>query len=364
MNFRETIIVNLKDRSYEIIIEEGLVEHWCREIKAVTKAERVFVIVDENVLGLHGERFRATLEASGLRWEIIPFRAEERYKNLETVSFLYDQLTEKKAHRHEPLVAVGGGIVGDVAGFVAATYQRGVPLIQFPTTLLAQVDSSIGGKVGIDHREGKNLIGSFYQPRVVLIDPGLLDTLPRREFLNGLAEVIKYGFIADPEILDFLLTEDGLKKGLSGQKRIRLIARCAGIKAAVVSQDEREAGYRMILNYGHTTGHAIEKVTGYSAVSHGQAVAVGMIVAAEMAHHLGKLNRDDVELHRRVIAGAGLPIKLPQVEISALLEAMLLDKKYGTSNRFVLLEEVGRPVVVEGVPEEIVVKSLLATQEE
>jgi 3-dehydroquinate synthase len=258
---------------------------------------------------------------------------------------------------------VGGGIVGDVAGFVAATYQRGVPLIQFPTTLLAQVDSSIGGKVGIDHKEGKNLIGSFYQPRVVLIDPGLLDTLPRREFLNGLTEVIKYGFIADPEILDFVM-EDGLERGLLGQRRVRLIARCARIKAGVVSKDEREAGYRMILNYGHTIGHAIEKVTGYSAVSHGQAVAVGMVVAAEMAYRLGKLSQDDVELHRRVISQAGLPIKLPQVEISVLLEAMLLDKKYGTSNRFVLLEEVGRPVVVEGVPEEIVVKSLLATMEE
>jgi 3-dehydroquinate synthase len=276
---------------------------------------------------------------------------------------LYDQLIEKKAHRHEPLVAVGGGIVGDVAGFVAATYQRGVPLIQFPTTLLAQVDSSIGGKVGIDHREGKNLIGSFYQPRVVLIDPGLLDTVPSGEYLNGLAEVIKYGFIADPEILD-LVMEDGLGKGLCGEKRVSLIARCARIKAAVVSEDETEAGYRMILNYGHTIGHAIEKVTGYSVVSHGQAVAMGMVVAAEMAHCLGKLSQDDVELHRRVISRAGLPIKLPQVKISALFEAMLLDKKYGTSNRFVLLEEVGRPVVVEGVPEEIVVKSLLATMEE
>jgi 3-dehydroquinate synthase len=262
----------------------------------------------------------------------------EKYKTVDTLVRVFDGLTGAGARRDTTVIALGGGVVGDIAGFAAASYMRGIPYIQVPTTLLAQVDSSVGGKTGVNHAAGKNLIGAFYQPRIVLIDTNTLSTLPERELKAGIAEVIKYGAICDTEFFGWL--EDNMPALLARDAKVLGVAirRCCEIKAEVVADDEREGGRRAILNFGHTFGHAIERCQGYGDWLHGEAVAAGMV----MAGRLSGLSASEQERLASLIRAAGLPDRPPQIPADRMREAMGLDKKaLGTSLRFVLLSRLG-----------------------
>jgi 3-dehydroquinate synthase len=261
-------------------------------------------------------------------------------------------------------VALGGGVVGDLAGFVAAVYQRGIPFLQVPTTLLAQVDSSVGGKTAINHARGKNMIGAFHQPRAVIADVAVLDTLPERELRAGLAEVIKHGLALDLGFAEWL--EGNIEKLLARQRDalIYAVRRCCELKARIVAEDEREAGKRALLNFGHTFGHAIEGATGYGAWLHGEAIAAGMVMAAELSARLGLISGRGLERVRRLIRRAGLPIAGPALSVDTMLELMAVDKKAARGKiRFVLLESIGRSRVQGDVEPELVRKAILAAMQ-
>ena len=327
---------------------------------------RVFLFADQAVMGLHGETAAAALEASGRRVERWSVPSGEASKSLSELGRMYDWLSGHKAERSDTVLALGGGVTTDLAGTVAATYLRGMPLVHAPTTMLGMVDASIGGKVAVDLPSGKNLVGAFYQPRAVLTDAATLATLPPRELRAGFAEAIKHGFIRDPAMLDDLQEQADLllnpSEAVGDQERqgtiVAMIRRNQAIKAAVVSADERESDVRAILNYGHTLGHAIEAVTGYSAVLHGEAVAMGMIAVAEMGLSLGMIDEALAQRHRSLLDRFGLPTRAFEdaaITRTSLREAMSRDKKVvGGRQRWVLLESVGSPLVRDDVPSEVV----------
>jgi 3-dehydroquinate synthase len=255
---------------------------------------------------------------------------------------LHVRLAEVPAHRDDVVIAFGGGVIGDLAGFVASTYARGLKLLQVPTSLLAQVDAAIGGKTGIDLPQGKNLVGTFWQPLGVVSDVGLLETLPSEELVSGLAEMIKYGLISDPRILEDVVAKRDEILRASPAVLADLVARCAAIKAEVVSADEREGGQRAFLNYGHTVGHAIEHASGYEGCRHGEAVALGMMAAAYLAAELGRIDEEAVRLHRTTLEAVGLPVRAA-LDLDSLEEAWDRDKKFRGGVRFVLLQSIGQP---------------------
>jgi 3-dehydroquinate synthase len=290
---------------------------------------------------------------------VLEFPVGEDYKSLETAGRLYGELTALGAERGTPVLALGGGVVGDVAGFVAATYMRGVPLIQLPTTLLAQVDSSIGGKVAVNHGQLKNKIGAFYQPRAVIADTSTLGSLPPTEITSGLGEVIKYAIIRDADFFSFL--EESLPRiqTFDGKALEHVVTVCAGIKADVVAKDEKDLGLRNILNFGHTVGHAIETVTDFG-VSHGQAVAAGIVAACVIAVEMGVFDKGVLARIARLLERAGLMTRLPDVNVAAILEAMTHDKKaVGGKIRFVLPRAIGEVFVTDEVSLALVEKVLL-----
>jgi 3-dehydroquinate synthase len=280
----------------------------------------------------------------------------EEHKNLKTLATIYDRLIEQRFERKSCILALGGGVVGDIAGFAAATYLRGVPYVQVPTTLLAQVDSSVGGKTAVDHRDGKNLIGAFYQPKLVLIDVDVLATLPRRELVAGLAEVIKYGIIEDPDL--FYLLEQRIDRliALDRDLLIQVIGTSCAIKAKVVELDEREDDYRAVLNFGHTVGHALEAATDYTQLRHGEAVGVGMAKAAALSNRLGFCDPQTLERINRLIFQAGLPVEIPQgVDLQALIQGMEIDKKSaGGKVKFVVCAGIGKTRFHNLAPQEII----------
>jgi 3-dehydroquinate synthase len=305
------------------------------------------------------ETLRSALDSHGVVSVPIVLPDGEEYKNWQTLNLIYDALLAHRCERSTSIVALGGGVVGDLAGFAAATYLRGVPFFQVPTTLLAQVDSSVGGKTGINHPLGKNMIGAFYQPRAVIADTATLDTLPDRELRAGIAEIIKYGLIRDPGFLEWL------EENIAG-----LLARDAGIlveairrscinKAEVVEADERESGMRALLNLGHTFGHAIENAMGYGVLLHGEAVAIGTILAAELSQRMHLINSGDVTRIRELYIRVGLPSVAPNLGTEEYLRLMGLDKKVeGGKMRFVLLEGIGRAVVRSDVPADMLAATL------
>ncbi len=329
---------------------------------------RVFLIADQAVMDSHGESARASLERSGRDVVRYAVPSGEASKSLESLAELYAWMSDYRAERRDTVLALGGGVTTDLAGTVAATYLRGMPMVHAPTTVLGMVDAAIGGKVAIDLPSGKNLVGAFYQPRAVLADAATLVTLPQRELRSGFAEVIKHGFIRDPEMLGQLERDaevllDPAAAEHDERRRellVNTIIRNQAIKAAVVSADERESDLRAILNYGHTLGHAIEAVTGYSAVLHGEAVAMGMVAVAEMGCAMGLIDEAVVMRHRTLLQRFGLPTQSPGgLERSALLEAMSRDKKVvGGRQTWVLLESVGAPVVRNDVPAEVVAEAI------
>lgn len=335
MNGARRIKVELGTRSYPIVIGSDLLGSGFNLSEYII-GEDCLVVTNETVGPLYLDALRANLAGKTVASIALP--DGEQHKTTDTLHQVLDKLVEVGANRDTTVVALGGGVVGDIAGFAAASYMRGVGFVQVPTTLLAQVDSSVGGKTGINHPQGKNLIGAFYQPGVVLIDTDTLQTLPEREVKAGLAEVIKYGAIADAEFLGWL--EENIEALLEGEPQAlaHAIQRSCELKADVVAEDEREMGRRAILNFGHTFGHAIERCLGYGEWLHGEAVAAGMVMAAE----LSDIDGNDRQRLKTLIGRAGLPTRPPAIGADKLLAAMSRDKKVqGKGLRFVLLRELG-----------------------
>ena len=355
----QTLKVDLGERSYPIYIGEGLLDQ--PELLAPHIAGRqVAIVSNETVAPLYLERLSKTLGAYSVLPVILP--DGEAYKNWETLQLIFDGLLTARHDRRTTVVALGGGVIGDMAGFAAACYQRGVDFIQVPTTLLSQVDSSVGGKTGINHPLGKNMVGAFYQPNAVLIDTTSLKTLPQRELSAGLAEVIKYGLICDEPFLGWL--EDNMQalRTLEPAALTEAIRRSCAAKAAVVGADERESGVRATLNLGHTFGHAIETHMGYGVWLHGEAVAAGTVMALEMSMRLGWIDQPARDRAIRLLQEAGLPVVPPQEMTPAhFMEHMAVDKKVLDGRlRLVLLRRLGEAVITDDYPKEILQATLSA----
>ena len=350
----QTLNVALGDRAYPIHIGRGLLAR-ADLILPHLRTKRVAIVTNDVVGPLYLDRLRATLEAVGVQVSAVVLPDGEANKDWQTLNLIFDMLLAERCERSTTLVALGGGVVGDMGGFAAACYQRGMPFIQIPTTLLAQVDSSVGGKTAINHPLGKNMIGAFYQPKLVLADIDTLATLPDRELAAGLAEVIKYGLIRDPVFLDWLEANLDDLVARDPPALAYAIERSCRNKAEVVAADETEQGERALLNLGHTFGHAIETGLGYGEWLHGEAVAAGTMMAAELSRRLGWLQDDDIERIATLFARAHLPVWGPKLGTSRYLELMAHDKKVEAGKlRLVLLREVGRAVIHgEATPEDI-----------
>ncbi len=327
MTSGSTVTVSLADRSYEITIRAGLLEKLGREMKRRGLKGKIGIVTDRHVAQHYLKKIVELAKWAGLEPVSIILAPGERSKTLHTVERILNVLARHRFERSSHLLALGGGVVGDLAGFAASIYQRGIPYIQVPTTLVAQVDSSVGGKTGVDHQLGKNLIGSFYQPRAVWIDPLTLRTLPRREWVAGLAEVIKYGIIADEAFFGYLGRKMPALQKQIPQVVASVVKRSCEIKAEVVAADERESDRRRILNYGHTIGHALEALGGYTSLVHGEAVGIGLVQEADLACFQGFCTHKVVEAIRRMVTEAGLSDRMPQATPTKIWKAMLHDKK-------------------------------------
>src|SRR5919204_6285706 len=350
----QTVTVPLGERRYSIYIGQGLLEKLGDFLGQLPLTKKALVVTQPAIRAIYGDRVLGSLRAHGFAAEAFEILDAEEAKSLTWLETIYDHLIDLRLDRRSPLIALGGGVVGDLAGFAAATYLRGIPFVQIPTTLLAQVDSSIGGKTAINHPRGKNLIGAFYQPRLVLVDVDTLQTLAARELRSGLAEVVKYGGIANPEL--FQLLEEHATDVLRGDSELltRIIRDCCQIKADVVAADEQEGGLRAILNFGHTFGHAIEAAGGFSTYTHGEAVAIGMLWATELSRRLGMCRPDLPERLRKLLRTLGLPTALT-TSLQGIRDALLLDKKaVGGRLRFILVEELGKVSLRDDVPSQLV----------
>jgi 3-dehydroquinate synthase len=347
----QKIRVELGERSYSIVIDNGIMDGIGRSLERFEFSRRLALVSNPTVYGLYGSAVAESIKSSGFDLLEVIIPDGEEYKNLLWVQNIYEELLKAKLDRKSALVALGGGVIGDITGFAASTYMRGIDFIQVPTTLLAQVDSSVGGKTGVNHALGKNMIGTFWQPRLVWVDIATLETLPRREFLSGLAEVIKYGVIWDDVLFSFLETNRDKVLRLDRTSLAYLIGRSCEIKSEVVSKDERESGLRAILNYGHTIGHAIETATGYTKFLHGEAVAIGMCAEAGLSQLLGFIDREQVDRIRGLVSAYGLPVKMPaDTDMNSLFESMTLDKKAVSGElKFILPEKIGTVRIHKGV---------------
>jgi 3-dehydroquinate synthase len=348
------IRVTTASESYPILIAWDLLPEMGGRMRSLGLHGSAYVISDDRVFPLYGAQVLNSLTEAGFAAKHLVVPQGEGSKLLEMAAEIYDWLVSHHAERRDAIVALGGGMVGDLAGFVAATFLRGIPLVHIPTTLMAMVDSSIGGKVAVNLPQAKNLIGAFYQPRLVLSDVHTLNTLPRRELLSGWAEVVKHALIMNPELLELLEAHCDRLLNLEPELTVEAIKRSAAIKAEVVSADEKEAGLRTILNYGHTIAHALEAATKYGRLLHGEAVAIGMMGAAMISQRLGLLSPRLVERQLALLERLGLPTTCPGVEVKDILQAMELDKKVeGIKVRWVLLRGVGEVVIRDDVPQEI-----------
>lgn len=358
----QTLTVDLGDRSYPIHIGCGVLTE-PGLIASAIRGDKVAVITNETVAPLYLQQLKDQLGKFDLLEIVLP--DGEQYKNLEYLNRIFDALLEAHANRDITLVALGGGVIGDMTGFAAACYQRGVDFIQIPTTLLAQVDSSVGGKTGVNHALGKNMIGAFYQPRAVFIDIDTLDTLPDKQLSAGLAEVIKYGLIVDADFFAWLEQHIGELVRLDKEALEHAILLSCKIKADVVAKDERESGVRALLNLGHTFGHAIETGMGYGAWLHGEAVAAGMVMAADLSQRLGWLAPSDVDRVRKLIASANLPIAGPaNLSVETYLDLMAVDKKVKKGKmRFVLMKQIGAAIVTDDIDPGLLQQTLEACRE-
>jgi 3-dehydroquinate synthase len=359
-----TIPVELSSHPYPVLIGTGALENLGEQIRnqGIKAGTKVLVVTNPVVNEHYGATSLSSLEAAGFNTSLLVIEAGEDQKTPATVAQIHDAAFARKLERGSLIVALGGGVVGDMAGFAAATWLRGIAVVQVPTTLLAMVDASIGGKTGVNHPGGKNLIGAFHQPRLVLIDPNTLTTLPEREFRAGMAEVIKYGVIGDPELFTELEAAGerlASMASLPAELLQSVLERSAAAKAKVVAADEREGGLRAILNYGHTLGHVVEALCGYGTYLHGEAVAIGMVAAGELALELGLWSPADQARQRAVITAAGLPVRWPDLDPSAVLECLQGDKKVRDGTvRFVLPTSLGTVEIRSDVTSEQVLAAL------
>ena len=345
-----TLDLVLPDTRYPIYIGESLYADAAR-IVAHLPQKKAAIITNETIAPLYLAPLQAALEAAGVAVTPVILPDGEAYKTWETLNLIFDALLGARAERKTTLIALGGGVIGDMTGFAAACYQRGAPFIQIPTTLLAQVDSSVGGKTAINHPLGKNMIGAFYQPRAVLADMAVLDTLPERELSAGLEEVIKYALLGDVQFLAWLEQHIEALRARDRATLAEAVRHCCQMKADIVGEDEKETGVRALLNLGHTFGHAIEAGMGYGAWLHGEAVAAGMVLAAETSRLLGWISEADVARVTALIERAGLPILSPDLGVDAWISHMGHDKKVEEGQlRFVLLRQLGQAVIEKGVP--------------
>ncbi len=348
------------DRSYDIIVERNSLSALGTTLSGLGFKGKCLVVTNPKVGGLYLNTCLESLRDGGFEPESFEIPDGEEFKNITVASSVIDKLVEKRFERGSLLISLGGGVVGDLTGFVAATYLRGIPYVQVPTTLLSQVDSSVGGKTAVNHPKGKNLIGAFYQPKAVLIDPDVLNTLELREKRAGLAEVIKYGIIKDPVFFSFL--EDSGKKLLDdGEDVVKAIIRSCELKAMVVSDDETETGVRAILNFGHTFGHAIEAVTKYKKYKHGEAISIGMVLASELSVKLGMCSKDICDRIKTLLNSLDLETEFKAFDLEDIIAAMKVDKKVsGGEIKMVLLNDIGMVEVLAVSEEEI--RSFLSTK--
>ncbi len=356
----EKVRVELAERSYDISIGSDILDGLGDNLKMFGLSPKIGLVSNPTVFSLYGKRVADSLKKAGFDVITVTIPDGEEYKDLLWVQHIYDELLKHKLDRLSALIALGGGVVGDITGFAASTYMRGISCIQVPTTLLAQVDSSVGGKTGVNHKLGKNMIGTFWQPKLVWIDLETLKTLPKRELLAGLAEVIKYGVIYDKELFDFLEINKDKILNLDRNALTHIIKRSCEIKAEIVSKDEREAGLRSILNYGHTIGHAMETVTGYKRFLHGEAVAIGMCIEARLSQMLNLIDKDQVLRIKSVVDSYGLPSAMPaDIDINSILPSIQLDKKAVAGElKFILPEKIGSVRIYKGVTEESIREAL------
>ncbi len=354
----KTIIVNTGHTQYDILIGGGLLSKTGERLKENGFSGKAVVITDTTVNELYGQILESSLSGAGFESVFFTLEPGEKQKTLANAGRLFTLFNEAMVDKITPVLAFGGGVIGDLAGFVAANYMRGIPLVQIPTTLLAQTDSSIGGKVAVDHGKLKNMVGTFYQPRLVISDISLLKTLRPEYVSDGLAEVIKYGVICDESFFEYLEKHIGRIKKFDESVLEHIVHESAAIKAGIVGQDEKDTGLRNILNFGHTLGHAIESVSNFT-VGHGAAVGLGMLAAGRISHKLGMFSPDDLSRLKRLIGQAGLPVKLADLKIKALLEAMQHDKKAVAGNmRFILAAGIGNAAISDGVSLSLVEKVL------
>ncbi len=346
----KTVRVDLGKRSYDILIQSGLLAQVGQQLERLAASSRLFLVSNPVVYSLFGEKLLEQLRGQGFHVTEILLPDGERSKTLDTVERAYTDLSSHGADRQSAVMALGGGVTGDIAGFVAATYMRGIPYLQIPTTLLAQVDSSVGGKTGVNHRAGKNMIGAFYQPTLVCIDPETLLTLPEREFRSGLFEVIKYGLIFDAEFFAFLELElENIQRRVP-EVLEKVVARCCEIKSEITARDEKELDLRRILNLGHTFGHGLEAASEFQGFTHGEAVAYGMMAASHLSQHLGLLDAGSCHRIIEAILRIGDLPSIDTVPTQEVLDAMKLDKKRrGDRTVVILLEEIGRAVIRDDV---------------
>jgi len=349
--------IGLDKNSYEIYIGSGLLPRVGLWLKQKNFSGKAVIITDTTVRGLYAEVLERSLANAGFTVIILEIPPGEEQKTLATAGRLYQKLAEAFAERNSPILALGGGVIGDLAGFVAATYMRGVPLVQVPTTLLAMADSSIGGKTAVDHATLKNMIGAFYQPALVVDDVDTLKTLPKEELSNGMAEVIKHAVIKDKGFFEFLKKNITAAMAFNIGVLENIVEKNARIKAPVVETDEKESGLRTLLNFGHTVGHAVEAIMDFK-IKHGRAVAIGMIAAAKISERLGFLQKDEVNQLELLLHEAGLPVRVPEFnreEKEKLLEAIKHDKKVRDGKiRFVLLKAIGNPFISDDVGTDLI----------
>jgi len=336
---------------YPVFVERGILDKLGDKMKQAGLSGTANIISDETVFSIYGARVKRMLEKAGFAVNSLMVPPGEASKNISQAIKIYDYLIQHRVERKDVIVALGGGMVGDLAGFVAATFLRGLRWLQVPTSLIAMTDASIGGKVAVDHAEGKNLIGAFYQPCLVLADVKTLTTLPQRELTSGWAEVIKHGLTLDAEFLRLLEDKAEALMKLEHDVTVKVIARSAAIKCRIVSEDEKETGIRTILNYGHTVAHGLEAATGYGRFLHGEAVAIGMMAAAKLSHRLNLLSREAVDRHKSVLSKFGLPLECQGVVLEEVIAAIELDKKARSKTiRWVLLKDIGQAIIRSDVP--------------
>jgi len=368
----QTVIpVPLPQNAYNVVLASGGLQQigpYLQDPAIVSPAlgKKVLIVSNPQIWKYYGETVAASLKASGFDVALCILPAGERYKTLRSIEKIFDAALAHRLERSSTMVALGGGVIGDMTGFAAASWLRGISVVQIPTTLLAMVDASIGGKTGVNHPKGKNLIGAFHQPRLVLIDPDTLNTLPAREFRAGMAEVIKYGVIWDAELFDKLEASTRLdqRRYLSTELLMEILRRSCQCKVDVVSQDEKESGLRAILNYGHTIGHAIESLTNYRTFNHGEGVGLGMIAVGEIAVQLNLWTKDCADRQYQLIQKAGLPTQLPaSFNTEAVLDMLTTDKKVKAGRiRFIMPTAIAKVEITDRVPAENILKALRQMQ--